>query len=93
MKDLSGVETGQIVDARLAEASVTRTATSLGLPRASVSKVPAAYRYRNRGKASAQRNSGAGGGNSKLERERFSCIEKDCFENHKTTAAQATEEL
>jgi IS30 family transposase len=39
MGDLSDFERGQIVDACLAGASVTRTATLLGVSRATVSKV------------------------------------------------------
>jgi predicted transcriptional regulator len=39
MGDLSDFESGQIVDARIAEASVTKTATLLGVWRAAVSKI------------------------------------------------------
>jgi biotin operon repressor len=39
MGDLSDFQSGQIVGARLAGASVTKTATLLGVSRAAVSKV------------------------------------------------------
>jgi predicted transcriptional regulator len=52
--DLSNFERGQIVGARLAAASVTKTATLLGVSRATVSKST----YTNHGKAtSAKTNS------------------------------------
>jgi predicted transcriptional regulator len=55
--DLSGFERGQIVGALLADASVTKIATLLGVSRAAVSKVMSAYT--NHGKAtSAKKNSG-----------------------------------
>jgi transposase len=55
--DLSNFERGQIVDAQLAGASVTKTATILGIPGATVSKVTSAYT--NHGKAtSAKKSSG-----------------------------------
>jgi IS30 family transposase len=43
MGDLSDFERGQIVAARLAGASVTKTATSLGVSRATVSEVTSTY--------------------------------------------------
>jgi hypothetical protein len=56
MGDLSDFERGQIVGARLAGASVTKTATALALSRATVSKVLPTFT--NHGKAtSAKRNS------------------------------------
>jgi transposase len=56
MEDLSDFEGGQIVGARLAGASVTKTATLFGASRATVSKVVSAYT--NHGKtASARQNS------------------------------------
>jgi predicted transcriptional regulator len=57
MGDLSDFEIGLIVGARLAGASVTKTATFLGASRATVSKVMSAYT--DHGKTtSAKRNSG-----------------------------------
>jgi predicted transcriptional regulator len=56
MGSLSDFERGQIVGACLAGASVTKTATLLGISRATVSKVMSAYA--NHGKpTSANRNS------------------------------------
>jgi hypothetical protein len=57
MVPLSDSEIGPIVGVRLAGASVTKTATSLGVLRATVSKVMSAYT--NHGKTtSAKRHSG-----------------------------------
>jgi predicted transcriptional regulator len=53
MGDLSDFERGQIVDTRLAGASVAETATLLGVTRATVSKVMLAYT--DHGKTSAKR--------------------------------------
>jgi predicted transcriptional regulator len=56
MGDLSNIERGQIVGVHLAGVSVTKTATLLGVPRATVSKVMSAYT--NHGKTiSVKRNS------------------------------------
>ena len=57
MGDLSGFQRGQIVGARLAAVSVTKTGTLLGVSRAAVSKVMTTYT--NRGRMSTTvRNSG-----------------------------------
>jgi predicted transcriptional regulator len=57
MGDLSDFERGQIIGAHLAGASVTKTATLLGVLRATVSKVISAYT--NHGETtSAKRSSG-----------------------------------
>jgi predicted transcriptional regulator len=57
MGELSYFERGHIIDARLAATSVAKSATLLGVPRATVSKVVSAYT--NHGKTtSAKRNSG-----------------------------------
>jgi predicted transcriptional regulator len=57
MGDLSDFERGHIIGARLAVASVAKTATLLGLSRATVSEVMSAYT--NHGKTtSAKKNSG-----------------------------------
>jgi hypothetical protein len=57
MGDLSDFERGQIIDARLDGASVTKTTTLLGVSRVTISKVMSAYT--NHGKtASVKRNIG-----------------------------------
>jgi transposase len=56
-RDLSDCERGQIVGARLAGASMIKTATLLGVSKATVSKVMLAYT--NHGKtATTKRNTG-----------------------------------
>jgi hypothetical protein len=55
MRDLSNLR-GHIIGAHLAGASVIKTATLLGVLRATVPKVMSAYT--NHGKTSAKRNSG-----------------------------------
>jgi predicted transcriptional regulator len=57
MGDLSNFERGDIVDVCLAGASVTNTATLLGVSRATVSKVMSAYTNHGK-KTSAMTNSG-----------------------------------
>jgi NADH:ubiquinone oxidoreductase subunit E len=54
MGDLSDFQTGQIVGAHLDEASVTKTATLLGVLREAVSKVMMAYT--NYGKTSSAKS-------------------------------------
>jgi predicted transcriptional regulator len=54
MGDLSDFKRGQIVGAHLAGASVTKTATLLGVSRASFSMIITAYT--NHGNTSAERN-------------------------------------
>jgi predicted transcriptional regulator len=56
MGDSSYFERGQIVSARLAGASVTKTATMLGISRATVSKVMLAYMIH--GETKSKRKSG-----------------------------------
>jgi transposase len=72
---VSDFETGQIVGARLAGTSVTKTATMLGVSRTTVSEVMSAYT--NHGKTTVNRNSGR---KSTLTQKRSSYIVKDCFE-------------
>jgi predicted transcriptional regulator len=72
----------------LAGASVKKTATLLGVSRATVSKVMSAYT--NHGKTtSTEKNSGK----INTDRNRSSHMEKDCFENHRTIALQVIAEL
>jgi hypothetical protein len=73
MGDLSDFERGQIVGACLAEKSVIKTATLLGVSRATVSTVMSAYMT-----ASAKMNRARIRVNT--DRKQLSCIEKDCFE-------------
>jgi transposase len=86
MGDLSDFERGQIVGARLAGASVKKTAILLGVPRATVSEVMSTY-INHRKTTSAKRNSGR----------KSTLTEKDCrtlrmivSKNDTTTAAQVT---
>jgi hypothetical protein len=57
IEDLSDFEKGQIVGARLAGASVTKTVTLLGVSRATLSTVMSPYTNHGK-KTSAKRNSG-----------------------------------
>ena len=57
MGDFSDFQRGQIVGARLAGASVTKTVTLFGVSRAAVSKVMMTYTNHGR-TSSAKRNSG-----------------------------------
>jgi transposase len=79
-------ERGQMIGARLAGASVTQTATSLGVSRATVSKVMSAHT--NHGKTtSANRDSGRK--STLTERDRH-ILRRIVLKNHRTTAAQVT---
>jgi hypothetical protein len=84
MEDLSDFETGQIVGARLVGASVTKTATLLGVSRATVPKVMSAYT--NHGKTpSAKRKSGRKSTVTKRDRR---TLRRFVSKSHTTTAAQ-----
>jgi biotin operon repressor len=83
---LSDFERGQIAGARLAGASVTRTATSIGVSRAAVSKVVSAFT--NHGKTtSAKRNCGRKLTFTERDHHIFRRI---VSKNHTSTAAQVT---
>jgi transposase len=79
---------GQIVGARLAGASVIKSATFLAVSGATVSKVISAYT--NHGKTtSAKRNSGRKSTLTERDRRTLRIVSK----NHRITAAQVTTEL
>jgi transposase len=85
MGGLSDFERGQIVDARLTGASVIKTATLLGVSKATVSKIMSAYT--NHGKTTqAKRNSGR---NSTLTETDSRILRKIVSKSH-STAAQVT---
>jgi len=84
MGDLSDFQRGRIVGVRLAGASVTKTATSLGVYRAAISKVMTAYT--NHGKtSSAKRSSGR---KPKLSERDHRTSKSIVSKNHQTTAAK-----
>jgi len=83
MGELSDFQKGQIVGARLAGESVTKTATLRCVSRAAVPKVMTAYT--NRGKTSSSKTNG--GRKSKLSARDI------VSENHRTSAAKVTAEL
>jgi hypothetical protein len=82
MRNLSNFEREHIVGTRLAGAPVTNTATSLGVPRARVSKVMLTYTKRR--KTSAKRNSGRKSTLIEKDRPSLRCI---VSKNHRTIAA------
>jgi transposase len=89
MGDLSNFERGQIVGARFAGASVTKTATLLGVSRATVSKVVSAYTSHGK-TTSAKRNNGRKSALTERDRRTLRWI---VSRNHTTTAAQVKAEL
>jgi hypothetical protein len=84
MGDLSDFERGQIVGVRLAGASLTKSATLLGAPRATVSKVMSTYTSHEK-TTSAKRNSGR---KSTPTKKRCRALRRIVSKNH-TTAALA----
>jgi hypothetical protein len=84
MGDMPHFERGQIVGARLTEASAIKTSILLGVSGATVSKFMSAYT--NHGKAtSAKRNSGL---NSTLTQRDRRTLRKIVSKNHRTAAEQ-----
>jgi len=82
MGDFSDFQRGHIVGWRLAGASVTKTATLLGVPRAAVSKV--VMTYTNQGRtSSAERNSGQ---KPKLSEKDHHTLKRIVSVNHRSTA-------
>jgi transposase len=89
MGDLSDFQRRQIVGARLAGASVTKTPTSLGVYRAVVSKVMTAYT--NKGKTSSAKSSS--GQKPKLSERHHRTSKRNVSKNHRNTAAKVAPEL
>jgi transposase len=84
---MSNFEKSKIVGARLAGASVTKAATSLGVSRATVSEVMSAYMTHHGKTASAKRNNGP---TSTLTDGDRRTLRRIASKNHRTTAAQVT---
>jgi len=89
MGDLPDFQRGQIVGAHLAGASVTKTATLLGVSRAAVSKVMTTYTNHGR-TSSTKRNSGR---KPKLSEMDCRTLKGIVSINHRSTAAKVTAEL
>ena len=89
MGDFSYFQRGKIVGARLAGASVTKTAALLGVSRAAVTKVMMTYTNHGR-TSSAERNSGRKPNLSERDRRRLKRI---VAINNRSTAAKVTAEL
>jgi len=89
MGDFLDFQRGQIVGACLAGASVTETATLLGVSRVAISKVM--MTYTNRGRTStAKRNIGQ---KPKLSERHRRTLNRILFINRRSTAAKVTAEL
>ena len=89
MGDFLDFQRGQIVGVRLAGASVTKTATSLGVSRAAVPKVITTYTNHGR-MSSAKRKSGL---KPKLSERVHRTLKRIVSINHRSTAAKVTAEL
>jgi transposase len=83
---LSDFERGQIVRAHLAGATMIKTATLLGVSRATVSEVMSAYT--DHGKTTSAR--GNSGRSSTLTESGRRTLRGTVSKNHRTTAAQVT---
>jgi len=88
MGDLSDFQRGQFVGACLAGASVTKTATLLGVFRAAVYKVMMTYTHH--GRTSAKRNRGQ---KPKLNERDRRTLKRIVSINQRSTAAKVTAEL
>jgi transposase len=87
---MTDFEKGQIISARLAGSSVTKTATLLGVSRTIVSKLKSAYTTHHGKTTSATRNSGR---KSTLTDRNHRKLRRIVSKKNITTAAQVAEEL
>jgi transposase len=89
MRDLTGWQRGQTVGAHLVVASVTKTATSLGVSRAAVSKVMTTCTNHEK-TSSAKRSSGR---KPKLSERDRQALKRIVSKNRRTAAPKVTAEL